>query len=72
MNAIRKKEPGAEVENLIFYQDNDPPHRCNESLMTVYFLGYTRFYHARYSLDLAPFDFAFFPRQKDDLRGNRY
>lgn len=40
--------------------------------MTIDFLGYERINHAPYSPDLAPFDFAVFPRLKSDLRGNRY
>ena len=72
MNALRKKRPHAEVENLLFHQDNAPPHRCKETLMTIDFLGYERIDHAPYSPDLAPFDFAIFPRLKSDLRGKRY
>ena len=72
MNAIRKKRPGAEVENLLFHQDNAPTHRSNDTLMTIDFLGFERINHAPYSPDLAPFDFAVFPRLKDDLRGKRY
>ena len=64
MNAQRKKRPHAEVENLLFHQDNAPPHRCKETLMTIDFLGYERIDHAPYSPDLAPFDFAIFPRLK--------
>ena len=32
---------------------------------------YDRIQHAPYSLDLAPFDFAFFPQLKSDLHGER-
>ena len=31
-----------------------------------------RIQHAPYSLDLAPFDFAFFPQLKSDLHGKRF
>ena len=33
---------------------------------------YGRIQHAPYSLDLAPFDFAFFPQLKSDLHGKRF
>ncbi|WAQ98494.1 hypothetical protein MAR_022867, partial [Mya arenaria] len=61
MNAIRKKRPDAEVENNLFHQDNAPPHRCHETLMTINFLG----------PDLALFDFAILSRLNNFIRGNR-
>ena len=33
---------------------------------------YGRIQHAPYSLDLAPFDFAFFPHLKSELHGKRF
>ena len=33
---------------------------------------YDRIQHAPYSLDLAPFDFAFFPQLKSNLHGKRF
>ena len=72
MNAIRIKRSLAEVENLLFHQDNAPAHRCTDTIMTIDFLGYERITHAPYSPDIAPFDFAVFPRLKGDLRGKRY
>ena len=33
---------------------------------------YSRIQHAPYSLDLAPFDFAFFPQLKSDPHGKRF
>ena len=33
---------------------------------------YTRIQHAPYSMDLALFDFAFFPQLKSDLHGKRF
>ena len=72
MRAIRKKRPGAEIENLLFHQDNAQSHRSKETLLTIDFLGYESLPHAPYSPDLAPFDFALFPRLKEDLRGVRY
>ena len=72
MNALCKKRPHAEVENLLFHQDKTPPHRCKETLMTIDFLGYGRIDDAPYSPDLAPFDFAIFPRLKSDLHVKRY
>lgn len=72
LNAIRKKRPGAEVENLLFHQDNAPPHRAVETLLTIDFLGFERINHAPYSPDLAPMDFAVFPQLKSDLRGRSF
>ena len=33
---------------------------------------YGRIQHSPFSLDLAPFDFAFFPQLKSDLHGKRF
>ena len=33
---------------------------------------YCRIQHSSYSLDLLPFDFAFFPQLKSDLHGKRF
>lgn len=71
-NALRKKRPNCEIENLIFHQDNAPPHRSEETVMTIDFLGYERLQHPPYSPDLAPMDFAVFPRLKAELRGRRF
>lgn len=71
-NAIRKKRPDSEIENLIFHQDNAPAHRSEDTLMTIDFLGYERLRHAPYSPDLAPMDFAIFPRLKSELRGQSF
>lgn len=72
INAIRKKREHAEIENIIFHQDNAPPHRAHDTLMTIDFLGFERIDHAPYSPDLAPMDFAVFPRLKSDLRGRHF
>ena len=71
-NALRKKRPHCEIENLIFHQDNAPAHRSEDTLMTIDFLGYERLQHPPYSPDLAPMDFAVFPRLKTELRGCRF
>jgi len=55
----------------LFHQNNAPSHRATDTLMTIDFLGYERINHAPYSPDLAPMDFAVFPRLKGELRGER-
>ena len=35
-------------------------------------MRYARIQHAPYSMDLVPFDFAFFPQLKSDLHGKRF
>jgi histone-lysine N-methyltransferase SETMAR len=61
-----------ETEELIYHQDNAPAHRAIETLDTIDFLGMERIPHAPYSPDLAPMDFALFPRLKAELRGKRF
>jgi histone-lysine N-methyltransferase SETMAR len=71
-HAIRKKRPEMEIEKMYFHQDNAPAHRCEETLLTIDFLGFQRLRHAPYSPDCAPMDFAVFPRLKLELRGKRF
>ena len=51
--------PNTEIENLIYNQDNAPPHRAEETILTIDFIGYEGIQHAPYCLDLAPMDFSF-------------
>jgi len=69
VRTIRRKRPDVEIESLVFHQDNAPAHRASETIITIDFLGFERFDHSPYSPDLAPVDFAIFPKLKGDLRG---
>jgi len=71
-NAIMKKRPGDAIEELLFHQDNAPSHRATDTLMTIDFVGYERINHAPYNPDLAPMDFAVFPRLRGELHGRRF
>ena len=58
---------------MLFHQNNAPPHKANETLMVIdYNVGFERIEHSPYSPDLAPMDFAVFPRMKGELRGKRF
>ena len=74
MNALRKKRPElyADVENLIFHQDNAPSHTAQQTQLEIDVLGFRKIVHPPYSPDLAPLDFAFFPLLKSHLRGRRF
>ncbi len=61
-----------DIEQMLFHQDNAPPHRSTDTTMTIDFLGFHRLEHSPYSPDLAPMDFATFPRLKAGLRGRRF
>lgn len=61
-----------EIEGIIYHHDNAPAHRAIDTQDTIDFLGMERIPHAPYSPDLAPMDFALFPRLKSDLRGKRF
>ena len=67
-HALRKKRPECDIETLTLHKDNAPAHRSEDTLMTIDFLGYERLRHAPYSPDLAPMDFAIFPRLNAELR----
>ena len=60
--ALRRKRSGMEIEEIIYHHDNAPSHRAADTLETIDFLGMERLEHAHYSPDLAPIDFALFPR----------
>ena len=70
--ALRRKRSGMEIEEIIYHHDNAPSHRAADTLETIDFLGMERLEHAPYSPDLAPMDFALFPRLKSELRGKRF
>jgi len=70
--ALRRKRSGMEIEEIIYHHDNAPSHRTADTLETIDFLGMERPEHAPYSPDLAPMDFALFPRLKSELRGKRF
>ncbi len=72
VGAMRKKRPDVDIETMIYHQDNAPPHKANDTLMTIDFLGFQRLEHSPYSPDLAPMDFAVFPRLKAELRGHHF
>ena len=58
------------IESLVFHQDNARAHGAQETIMTINFLGFERLDHLPYSPNLAPMDFAIFPKFKGDLRGD--
>jgi len=70
--ALRRKRPDLEIETIIYHHDNAPAHRAVDTVDTIDFLGMERLPHAPYSPDLAPMDFALFPRLKSEMRGKRY
>ena len=70
--ALRRKRPDLEIETIIYHHDNAPAHRAVDTVDTIDFLGMERLPHAPYSPDLAPMDFALFPRLKSEMCGKRY
>ena len=57
--ALRRKRSGMKIKEIIYHHDNAPSHRAADTLGRIDFLGME---HAPYSPDLAPMDFALFPR----------
>lgn len=74
MNAIRKKRPekAEQLENVLFHQDNAPPHKAATTQLELSLIGFDQIIHAPYSPDLAPMDFAVFPCVKSELKGLRF
>ena len=60
------------LESLVFHQNNARAHGAQETIMTIDFLGFERLDHSPYSPNLAPVDFAIFPKIKGDLCRRRF
>lgn len=74
INAIRKKRPELyrQLDSIIFHQDNAPAHTAVQTQLEIELLGFERLQHPPYSPDLAPMDFAVFPKLKSALRGIKF
>lgn len=76
--AIRKKRPHLWIRNnegnrlFLLHQDNAPCHVTVPTLAKFGEWGIDLLAHPPYSPDLAPCDFALFPKLKQDLRGRRF
>ena len=72
IQALKKKRPELDPEQVIFHQDNAPGHRADSTLLEINLLGFEILRHPPYSPDLAPLDFRVFPEIKAALRGIRF
>ncbi len=76
--AIHRKRPYLWVRNqegwrsFLLHQDNAPSHLVVPTLAKFGEWGIELLAHPLYSPDLAPCDFALFPRLKEDLRGRHF
>ena len=76
--AVRRKRPHLWIRNpegyrsFLLHQDNAPCHVAVPTLAKFGEWGIELLAHPPYSPDLAPSDFALFPKLKDDLRGRRF
>lgn len=71
--AIRKKRPNGYNGQMIIHQDNAPAHASQEVQTTIQIqLEAEVLSHPPYSPDLAPCDFALFPKLKSELRGRQF
>ena len=76
--AIRRKRPHLWVRNqegyrsFLLHQDNAPAHVAVPTLAKFGEWGIELLAHPPYSPDLAPSDFALFPKLKEDLCGRRF
>ncbi len=74
VHALRKKRRhlADNLENVVLHQDNAPSHTAVHTQLEIDVLGFQRVEHPPYSPDLAPLDFAYFPKLKSHLRGNHF
>ena len=66
MNTFKFILSGRHVYNTVKYTDDSGDSRKEKLEWKI------RIQHDPYSLDLAPFDFAFFPQLKSDQHGKRF
>ena len=74
IQAIRRKltEFSKQLENVMFHQDNAPPHTAATTQLEIVLLGFEQITHPPYCTDLAPMDFAVFPHVKAEMRGIKF
>ena len=60
------------MTSITLHQDNAPCHKAQFTMDVFQRLNINLVDHPAYSPDLAPCDFALFPRLKAQLRGNRF
>lgn len=74
IHAIRKKRPELyrRLDSIIFHQDNAPAHTAVQTQLEIELLGFEWLQHPPYSPNLAPMDFAVFPKLKSALRGIKF
>lgn len=70
LRALRKKRPGR--QQILLHMDNAPAHTAQYSKTVLQKCNVTALEHPPYSPDLAPCDFALFPRIKKELRGHHF
>lgn len=71
--ALDRKRPHFSQDGFILHQDNAPAHSSQEAQLTATFqLDAEILPHPPYSPDLAPCDFALFPKLKSELKGKRF
>ena len=70
---IRKKHPTLWSDrSFVIHHDNASPHTAGETMTKVKEWGLTILEHPPYSPDLAPCDFALFPKLKSQIRGRNF
>ena len=60
------------MTSITLHQDNAPCHKAQFTMDVFQRLNINLVDHPAYSPNMAPCDFAFFPRPKAQLRGNRF
>lgn len=56
-HAIRKKQPGTDIGDLLFHQDNAHAHRTETTAQELKVLRLNQLEYTTYSPDLVPGDF---------------
>jgi hypothetical protein len=69
VQALRRKRPHLDLDDVILHHDNVPAHRAHDTELEICLLGFSLLPYSPYR---APLDFRLFPDLKKGLRCQRF
>ena len=70
IEALRRKRPQPDLDDVILHHDNAPAHRAHDSDLDIDLICFSLLPHLLYSPDLAPWTFVFFLFKSRNLEAN--
>jgi hypothetical protein len=72
VQALRRKRPQLDLDDIILHHDNAPEHRAHDPELEIRLLGFSVLPYPPCSPDLAHLDYRLSPDLKKELRGQRF